>query len=74
MADSDYYADARPRIKQTTEDKIQKMREKLDHMVENEENEEYIEKNYSGKQGKLSKAEIIDEAIQLLDERGLIHE
>lgn len=74
MAKSDYYADSRPRIKKDTDEKIQKMREKLDHMTENDEHSEYIDENYRGRQGKLSKAEIIDEAVELLDERGLIDE
>lgn len=74
MAKSDYYADSRPRIKKDTDEKIQKMREKLDHMAENGEHTDYIDRHYRGGQGKLSKAEIIDEAVELLEERGLIDE
>jgi len=72
MAESTYYADNRPRIKQESDDKIQKMRSKLDYMLEEGEHQEYIEEHYTGNQGKLSKAEIIDEALDLLKERGLI--
>ena len=72
MADSDYYAPTRPRIPQTAYDKLSTMKEKLAHMLENDENTEFIEKHYQGKQGKLSQGEIIDEALNVLEERGLI--
>jgi len=73
MSESDYYGSTRPRIKQETEDNLGNMREKLEYMLENDENVDYIKENYCGKQGKLSKAEIMDEAIKALNKRGLIN-
>lgn len=74
MARSDYYADSRPRIKKQSEEDISKIKDKLNHMIENDENKEYIKEHFCGKQGKLSKAEIIDESLEALKERGLIDE
>ena len=72
MVESDYYAPTRPRIPKKAHDKLSKIKDKLKHMLENNENTEYIEKTYKGKQGKLSQGEIIDEALDLLEKRGLI--
>ena len=72
MSESDYYGTTRPRIKKETEDQLADFREKLDFMLENDENVDYIKENYTGKQGKLSKAEILDEAVKALKKRGLI--
>lgn len=72
MSESDYYGTTRPRIKKETEESLGDMREKLEFMLENDENVDYIKEHYTGKQGKLSKAEIMDEAMEALKKRGLI--
>jgi len=72
MSESDYYATSRPRIKKESFDDLQQIKEKLNHMLDNEEETDYIKERFTGKQGKLSKAEIIDEALDALQDRGLI--
>jgi len=72
MAESDYYGNTRPRIKKTSEDDLSDIKEKLEHMLENDEHTDYIKEHFCGKQGKLSKAEILDEGLDALQDRGLI--